>query len=66
MMVVKIKKQTAQKVCQKKRKLKFEDYKNWLEPTQLKNKVSHLERNKIYKNSFKKDRNEFIKRNKLI
>ena len=43
MMVVKIKKQKARKVC-KKRKLKFENYKNCLKPTQLENKINHLEK----------------------
>ena len=37
--VVMIKKQKAQKVCHKK-KLKFENYKNCLEATQLENKPS--------------------------
>ena len=38
MKVVKIKEQTEKK----KRKLKFQDYKNCLEATQLENKIYHL------------------------
>ena len=49
----------------KKRKIRFENYKNCLEATQLENKVNHLEKNKtdieILKNNKK-----FIKNNKLI
>ena len=39
MKVVKIKKQTAQK-----RKLKFENYKNYIEEAHLENKINHLEK----------------------
>ena len=39
MTVVKIKKQKAQKKCVIKIKLKFENYKNCLEATQLDNKI---------------------------
>ena len=45
-----------------KRKLKFEDYKNCLEAAQIKNKINHLEKNKIDAFSVK----EFIKNNKPI
>ena len=38
------KKQRAQKKCVIKRKLKFENYENFLEATQLKNKINHLEK----------------------
>ena len=37
-----------------KRKLKFENYKNCLEATQLENKISSLEKNKINIDSIKK------------
>ena len=40
-----------------KRKLKFENYKNCVEATQLENKINYLEKNKIYMDSVK----EFIK-----
>ena len=43
-------------------KLKFEDYKNWLEAAQIENKIHRLEKNNIDVNSSK----EFIKSNKLI
>ena len=33
------------------RTLKFENYKNCLEPTQLENKMNYLEKTKITKNS---------------
>ena len=35
----------ASKKCVMKRKLKFENYKYWLEATQLENKLNYLERN---------------------
>ena len=38
-------------MCVIKRKLKFENYKNSLEATQLENKISHLKKNKIYLDS---------------
>ena len=59
MTVVKIKKAKGTKKCVIKRKLKFENYKNCLEATQLEN---DLERNKIELNSIK----EFIKNNQSI
>ena len=37
----KIRKQKAQKMCLIKRKLKFDNYKNCLEATQLENKTDH-------------------------
>ena len=63
---MKIKKQKAQKKCFLKRKLKFENYKNCLEATQLDNKINYLEKNKIDIDSLKRDHKEFIKNNKLI
>ena len=33
--------------CFLKRKLKFENHKNYLEPTQLKNRINYVEKNKI-------------------
>ena len=48
-------------MCHKK-KLKFENYKNCLEATQLENKINYLEKNKIAINSIK----EFRKNNKSI
>ena len=60
------KKVRGTKRCVIKRKLKFEDYKNFLEATQLENKVNHLEKNKIWRDSVNEDYKEFIKNNKLI
>ena len=42
------------KKCGIKRKLKFENYKNCLEATQLENKTNHLEKNQIERDSLKK------------
>ena len=42
---MKIKKQKAKKVCH--RILKFQDYKNCLEASQTKNRISHLEQKKL-------------------
>ena len=44
-----------------KRKLEFEDYKNWLIATQLENKISYLEKNETEIDSLKKDHKELIK-----
>ena len=52
-MVVKIKKQKAQKSVIK-RKLKFENYKNCLEATQLENKINYIEKIKIDTYNLKK------------
>ena len=41
------KKAKGTKKCVIKRKLKFENYKNCLEATQLENKINHLEKNQI-------------------
>ena len=54
------------KECVIKKKLKFENYKNWLEATQLENKINHLEKNKIDKDRIKKSPKEFIRKNQLI
>ena len=59
---MKIKKTKGTKKCVIKRKLKFENYKNCLEATQLENKINHLEKNKTDIDSIK----EFIKSNKSI
>ena len=41
------KKGKSTKKCIIKTKLKLEDYKNFLEPTRLENKINHLEKNKV-------------------
>ena len=48
-----------------KRKLKFEDYKNFLKSSQIINIVNYLEKEGINVDSLKKDKKEFIK-NKLL
>ena len=48
------KKAKGTKKCVIKRKLKFENYKNCLEATQLENKTNHLEKNQIDIDSLKK------------
>ena len=50
------KKAKGTKKCVIKRKLKFENYKNCLEATQLENKINHLEKNKIDIDKIKDDR----------
>ena len=49
-----------------KRKLKFEDYKQRLEATQLENKINQLEKNKLHMDSLKENHKEFIKNSILI
>ena len=48
------KKGKGTKKCDIKRKLKFENYKNCLEVTQINNKINYLEKNKIDVDSAKK------------
>ena len=60
------KKAKGTKKCVIKRKLKFEDYKNCLEATQLKNKINQLEENNVDAESLKENHKEFIEKNKLI
>ena len=55
------KKVKGTKMCVIKRKLKFENYKNCLEATQLENKINHLEKNKINRDSINKNHKEFIR-----
>ena len=45
MTVGKIKKRKSKKSVSKKRKSKFEDYRNCLEATELENKINYLEKN---------------------
>ena len=49
------------KKCAIKRKFKFEKYKNYLEATQLGNKINYLEKSKIDIDSLKSGHKEFIK-----
>ena len=48
------KKVKGTKKCVIKRKLKYENYKNCLEATKLKNEIKYLEKNKINIDSIKK------------
>ena len=49
------------KKCVIKRKLKFEIYKNFLEATQLENKINYLDKSKIDIDSIKENLNLRIK-----
>ena len=49
------------KRCVMKRKLKFENYKNCLEATQIQNNINYLEENKTDIDRIKEDHKEFIK-----
>ena len=48
------KKSKGTKECVIIRKLKFENYKNCLEATGIKNKINHLEKNEIHIDNIKK------------
>ena len=61
---MKIKSKRHKNVCRKK-KTKFEDYRNCLEAAQVVNEIHHLEKSKVNVDCFRKDQKEFIK-NKLI
>ena len=56
------KKAKGTKKCVINRKLKFENYKNCLEATQLENKINYLEKNKIGIYSITENHKEFIKK----
>ena len=49
------------KKCVMKRKLKFDNYKNCLEATQIQNNINYLEENKTDIDRIKEDHKEFIK-----
>ena len=52
--------------CVINRKLKFENYINYLESTQIDNKRNYREKNKIVIDSFEKNHKQFIRNNKSI
>ena len=54
------------KKCVINRKLKFENYKNCLEATELDNKIKPLEKDKIGVNNIKKNHEKDIRNNKSI
>ena len=60
------KKAEGTKKCVIKRKLKFENYKNCLEATELENKIIYLEKIKINVDSLKENHKQFIRNNKSI
>ena len=64
--MLKEKKAKSTKMYVIKRKLKFEDYKQRLEATQLENKINQLEKNKLHMDSLKENHKEFIKNSILI
>ena len=49
-------------MCVLKRKLKFEDYKHFLQATQLENKINQLEKNKVNVERFRKNHKKFVKK----
>ena len=42
-------------------KLRYQDYKKCWEEAQIKNKINHLEKNKIEADNLKEDQKEFVK-----
>ena len=62
------KKSKGTKKCIIKIKLKFEDYKHCLEATHahVKNRITHVEKNKLDVASLQENHKEFIKNNKLM
>ena len=60
-----VKNQKIKKMCHKK-KFKFEDYKNYLETTQLENKIIHINNNKTDVKSLIEHPKNFLKNKKII
>ena len=60
------KKAKGTKRCVIKSKLKFQDYKDFLEATQTDRKIEYLEKKKINVDILKEDQKEFLKNSKLI
>ena len=60
------KKEKGTKKCVVKRKLKFQDYKNFLKASQIVNTVNYLEIKGIDVYSFKDDKKEFINNELLL
>ena len=50
------------KTCVMKRKLKFEDCKNCLQPAQIERKINYLEEKNIDVDSLEQDKNKFVKK----
>ena len=60
--MIKLKKAKVTLKCAIKRKLKFEDSKNYLEENKLEKEIHHLEKNEIDTDSLRKNLKELIKR----
>lgn len=65
MMMMNIK-EKGTKICAVKQKLKFWDYKNYLETNQHDKEINYLEKSKFAVNSLRKNHKDFMKNNKLI
>ena len=65
MTAAKIKKAKRTKEFVIKRKLKYEDFKNCLKLTQLKNKINHLDKNEIDAHNQNVHHKKFIKKKKI-
>ena len=60
------KKAKGTKKCVIKRKLKFQDYKNYLEAAETERTIKYLRKKKIDADSLIEDQKEFVKNHKLI
>ena len=54
------------KMCVIKRKLKFDDYKHFLEATELENRINHLQQNNLDNNNLRKIMKNSLKNKKII
>ena len=54
------------KRCVIKRKLKFDDYKHFLEATELENRINHLQQNNLDNNYLRKIMKNSLKNKKII
>ena len=54
------------KRCVIKRKLKFDDYKHFLEATELENRINHLQQNNLDNNNLRKIMKKSLKNKKII
>ena len=59
------KKANGTKKCIKKRKIKFENYKNCSEATHSENKINHLGKNETDRDILAKDHKEFMKKQQI-
>ena len=54
------------KRCVIKRKLKFDDYKHFLEATELENRINHLQQNNLDNNNLRKIMKNSLKNKKIM